>query len=190
MIHPFAIFAAGYARTFRSAIHAVKLSQLRHCADAFAALSCAGDQRGRIAAGQRQQGDSLMRLKQIVMASLFGAAMSFPAFAQPAAPAAPVAPTKPAVTAPATTAAPAAPAAAAPATTTAAKPAAKPAKPVPTNVNVNTATSAELDALPGIGKARAAAIIKGRPYKAVDEIDTKKIIPHAVYEKIKASLVI
>jgi DNA uptake protein ComE-like DNA-binding protein len=123
-----------------------------------------------------------MRLKQIVMASLFGAAMSFPAFAQTTAPAAPVAPTKPAVTAPATTAAPAA--------TTAAKPAAKPAKPVPTNVNVNTATAAELDALPGIGKARSAAIIKGRPYKAVDEIDTKKIIPHAVYEKIKASLVI
>jgi DNA uptake protein ComE-like DNA-binding protein len=132
-----------------------------------------------------------MRLKQIVMASLFGAAMSFPAFAQTT----PVAPTKPAVTAPA---APAAPTTAPAATTQAApaKPAAKPAaaaaaKPSPESpVNVNTATAKELDALPGIGKSRAAAIIKGRPYKSVDEIDTKKIIPHAVYEKIKASMTI
>ena len=132
-----------------------------------------------------------MRLKQIALASLIGAAMAFPAFAQTT----PVAPTKPSVTAPATTA-PAAPAtAAAPVTAapaTAAKPAkaAKPVKPVPTNVNVNTATAAELDALPGIGKARAASIIKNRPYKSVDEVDTKKAIPHAVFEKIKASLVI
>ena len=137
-----------------------------------------------------------MRLKQIALASLIGAAMAFPAFAQTT----PVVPTKPSVTAPAAPAAvapvaptTAAPATAAPATTapatTAAKPA-KPAKPVPTNVNVNTATTAELDALPGIGKARAAAIIKNRPYKSVDEIDTKKVIPHAVFEKIKGSLVI
>jgi competence protein ComEA len=127
-----------------------------------------------------------MRLKQIALASLIGAAMAFPAFAQPATTTVPAKPsmTAPAVMAPAVTA-PATPAPAA----AVAKPA-KPVKPVPTNVNVNTATPAELDALPGIGKARTAAIIKGRPYKAVDEIDTKKIIPHAVYEKIKASLVI
>lgn len=128
-----------------------------------------------------------MRLKQIFMASLIGVAMAAPAFAQPATSTVPAKPavTAPAVTAPAVTA-PTAPVAPAP---VAAKPA-KPVKPVPTNVNVNTATPAELDALPGIGKARTAAIIKGRPYKAVDEIDTKKIIPHAVFEKIKASLVI
>jgi competence protein ComEA len=132
-----------------------------------------------------------MRLKQIALASLIGATMAFPAFAQTT----PVAPTKPSLTAPAApaTVAPVAPTTAAPATaapaTTAAKPA-KPVKPVPTNVNVNTATAAELDALPGIGKARAAAIIKNRPYKSVDEVDTKKVIPHAVFEKIKGSLVI
>ena len=134
-----------------------------------------------------------MRLKQIALASLIGAAMAFPAFAQTT----PVAPTKPSITAPATVApvapatvapAPVAPAVVAPATT-AAKPA-KPVKPVPTNVNVNTATAAELDALPGIGKSRAASIIKNRPYKSVDEVDTKKAIPHAVFEKIKGSLVI
>lgn len=129
-----------------------------------------------------------MRLKQIALASLIGAAMAFPALAQTT----PVTPTKPSVTAPATVA-PVTPMTAAPAVvapaTTAAKPA-KPVKPVPTNVNVNTATAAELDALPGIGKARAASIIKNRPYKSVDEVSTKKAIPHAVFEKIKASLVI
>ncbi len=127
-----------------------------------------------------------MRLKQIALASLIGAAMAFPAFAQPATT---TVPAKPSMTAPATMA-PAATAPATPAPAAAVAKPAKPVKPVPTNVNVNTATPAELDALPGIGKARTAAIIKGRPYKAVDEIDTKKIIPHAVYEKIKASLVI
>lgn len=137
-----------------------------------------------------------MRLKQIALASLIGAAMAFPAFAQPATITVPTKPsiTAPAITAPAVTApAVTAPVAAAPMTTaptTAVAKPAKPVKPVPTNVNVNTATPAELDALPGIGKARTAAIIKGRPYKAVDEIDTKKIIPHAVFEKIKASLVV
>jgi competence protein ComEA len=127
-----------------------------------------------------------MRLMQIALASLIGAAMAFPAFAQPATT---TVPAKPSVTAPAvmTPAVPATPATPAPAAA-AAKPA-KPVKPIPTNVNVNTATPAELDALPGIGKSRAAAIIKGRPYKSVDEIDTKKVIPHAVFEKIKASLV-
>lgn len=112
-----------------------------------------------------------MRLKQIVLASMFSAFMALPAMAQT---------TPPAATAPATTA-PAKPAA--PAATTAAKPAK-----VVAPVSVNTGTAAQLDTLPGIGKARSAAIIKGRPYKSVDEVDTKKVIPHAVYEKIKGSL--
>jgi DNA uptake protein ComE-like DNA-binding protein len=54
-----------------------------------------------------------------------------------------------------------------------------------TPVNINTATAAELDALPGIGKARAAAIIKNRPYKSTDELQTRHIIPQSVYNKIK-----
>ncbi len=111
-----------------------------------------------------------MRLKQLVMATLFGAVVALPAFAQtPAAPA-PMAPAKPAVTAPAKP-------------TVAAK---APIGPV----NVNTASAAELIKLRGIGKSRSAAIIKGRPYKSVDEIDTKKVIPHATFEKIKAQLTV
>lgn len=52
-------------------------------------------------------------------------------------------------------------------------------------VNINTASEAELDTLWGIGKARAAAIIKGRPYSSVAELLTRKIIPKSVYERIK-----
>jgi DNA uptake protein ComE-like DNA-binding protein len=37
-------------------------------------------------------------------------------------------------------------------------------------VNINTATHEQLETVPGIGSARAALIIAGRPYKSVDEI--------------------
>lgn len=56
---------------------------------------------------------------------------------------------------------------------------------VPAQININTATAAELDRLWGIGPARASAIIDGRPYSSVEELLTKKIIPSNVYERIK-----
>ncbi len=56
-------------------------------------------------------------------------------------------------------------------------------------IDINTATKDELDALPGIGPARADAIIKGRPYKAKDELVDKKIIPKSVYDKIKDKII-
>jgi competence protein ComEA len=56
-------------------------------------------------------------------------------------------------------------------------------------IDINSATKAELDALPGIGSARADAIIKGRPYKAKDELHEKGIIPKAVYDKIKDQII-
>jgi len=37
-------------------------------------------------------------------------------------------------------------------------------------VNLNSADQAELQSLPGIGRARAQAIIAGRPYKSVDDL--------------------
>jgi competence protein ComEA len=80
---------------------------------------------------------------------------------------------------------------------TAAKPAtpmAAPAKPVATTpaaalIDINSASKAELDALPGIGSARADAIIKGRPYKGKDELAEKKIIPQNVYDGIKDKII-
>ena len=73
-------------------------------------------------------------------------------------------------------------AAAAPATAKAAAPAAaKAAAPM----DINSATAKELATLPKIGEARAAAIIKGRPYKAKDELTDKKILTDDVYAAVK-----
>jgi len=38
-------------------------------------------------------------------------------------------------------------------------------------VNVNSATQEELEAVPGIGPARAAQIVAGRPYASVDDLE-------------------
>lgn len=56
-------------------------------------------------------------------------------------------------------------------------------------IDINTATVAQLDAVKEIGPARAAAIIKGRPYKRKDELVTKKILSQGVYDKIKDKIV-
>jgi DNA uptake protein ComE-like DNA-binding protein len=82
-----------------------------------------------------------------------------------------------------------------PATSTApsAGPAVKPttsaATPQAGLIDINTATKDELDALPGIGSARAEAIIKGRPYRAKNELADKKIIPKPTYDAIKDRIV-
>jgi DNA uptake protein ComE-like DNA-binding protein len=56
-------------------------------------------------------------------------------------------------------------------------------------VDINSASKKDLMALPGIGDARADAIIKGRPYKGKDELVQKNIVPDAVYQKIKDMII-
>ena len=56
-------------------------------------------------------------------------------------------------------------------------------------LDINSASKAELDALPGIGAARSDAIIKGRPYKGKDDLVNKKVIPQNVYDGIKDRII-
>ena len=56
-------------------------------------------------------------------------------------------------------------------------------------IDINSATEAQLSALPGIAKARSEAIIKGRPYKGKDELLSKKIVPENVYNDIKDKII-
>jgi competence protein ComEA len=56
-------------------------------------------------------------------------------------------------------------------------------------VDINSAPAADLDALPGIGKARSAAIIKGRPYNGKDDLLNRKILPANVYAGIKDKII-
>ena len=92
-----------------------------------------------------------------------------------------------------------------PTTKSAAKPAAKPAAGQPaakaaaaspatkaapaTMVDINTATAAELKALPGIGDAYADRIVKGRPYTAKNQLTSRGIVPQATYDKVKDSII-
>ena len=61
-------------------------------------------------------------------------------------------------------------------------------------INLNTATKEELVALPGIGPAKAQAILDHRnthgPFKAIEELKDVKGIGAKRYEKIKAELTV
>ena len=146
-------------------------------------------------------------MKTLFTAAALSLALAVPAFAQDAKPVIPQTATTPApatkVEAPKITAPVVAPAAKVEAPKAEAKsatatpkvdakaPAVAPkadAKAIVKTVNINTATPAELDALPKIGVARTKAIIAGRPYKSVDELLSKKVLPKDAFEAVKTKV--
>ena len=52
-------------------------------------------------------------------------------------------------------------------------------------VDINTADQKTLESLPGVGPATATEIVKGRPYKSVDDLANVKGIGKSKLEKIK-----
>lgn len=56
-------------------------------------------------------------------------------------------------------------------------------------VDINTAPVADLEALPGIGKVRAEAIVKNRPYAKKNQLVSKGVLPQGVYDKISDRII-
>jgi DNA uptake protein ComE-like DNA-binding protein len=56
-------------------------------------------------------------------------------------------------------------------------------------LDINTATAAQLKALPGMGDAYVQRIVAGRPYTAKNQLTTRGILPQSAYEKIKDQII-
>ena len=56
-------------------------------------------------------------------------------------------------------------------------------------LDINTATPAQLKALPGMGDAYVQRVIAGRPYTAKNQLTTRGVLPAGEYERIKPLII-
>ena len=56
-------------------------------------------------------------------------------------------------------------------------------------LDINTATAAQLKALPGMGNAYVQRVIAGRPYSAKNQLTMRGVIPSGTYDKIKDQII-
>lgn len=55
-------------------------------------------------------------------------------------------------------------------------------------ISINTASSAQLESLPGIGSVTAAKIISSRPYGSIEELVSKNVIGSSLLDKLRTSI--
>jgi competence protein ComEA len=116
-------------------------------------------------------------LKSIRMpVGILALTIAAPVLAQPATTTVPGTASPSATTAPASSAMPRSPAS---------DPRSTAAAPKSDTVDLNTATAAELRALPGLSEGDAAKIIQGRPYTDKSQLVAKKVVSESTYDKIK-----
>jgi competence protein ComEA len=64
-----------------------------------------------------------------------------------------------------------------------------PAQPAGDLLDINTATPAQLNALPGFGPAYTRRVIEGRPYTAKNQLVTRGVLPKSAYELVASRIV-
>jgi DNA uptake protein ComE-like DNA-binding protein len=57
-------------------------------------------------------------------------------------------------------------------------------------LDLNSASAAELAALPGVGTTRSKIIVDGRPYRGKDELVQRKILPQDVFDRVKDLVIV